>query len=402
MKRLIFYFIIVLIAVWLGLKIQTDPGYVLISYQNWSLETTFWFGCLVIVIGFFILYFLLRVFYNSKILPQRLQNWWHRQSEKRAIRNTDLGIIKFLTGDWSAAEKKLLRAIPHSPNSFVNYLIAAESAQQLGSYKKRDTYLNKACKSSREPAEFAINLFKAQAQIKNQDFEAALAILKKLHNLNPKNALVLKLLRNIYCTKQDWQALHNLLPTLKHYNIFSKQELLELEQQIYLQLLRESKLFSQAQEIWKELPRYLKNDSTLIEDYAKWLITNKCLHEAEELVRNTLKKTWAPFLLKIYAVTNTLKPSKQLSIAEKWLKQHPKDSELLLCLGRICKKQSLWGKARIYLEKYIYINPNNALGYWELGPVLEMFEDSKKALECYKKGLTLSEEIKINSQKIKV
>lgn len=39
-----------------------------------------------------------------------------------------------------------------------------------------------------------------------------------------------------------------------------------------------------------------------------------------------------------------------MQLAESWLKQAPQDAQLLLCLGRLCLRNQLWGKAREYLE----------------------------------------------------
>ena len=42
--------------------------------------------------------------------------------------------------------------------------------------------------------------------------------------------------------------------------------------------------------------------------------------------------------------------TRQLETAERWLAAHDQDATLLYALGRLCERESLWGKAQTYLE----------------------------------------------------
>jgi HemY protein len=48
----------------------------------------------------------------------------------------------------------------------------------------------------------------------------------------------------------------------------------------------------------------------------------------------------------------------------------PRDGALLLTLGRLCRQQQLWGKARSYLEAALAIAPSRA-AHVELAQLLE-------------------------------
>ena len=58
-------FIIILIALLAGVAvvalIETDPGYVLLSYGNYTLESSLWVGLLALALFTFAVYFLLRL-----------------------------------------------------------------------------------------------------------------------------------------------------------------------------------------------------------------------------------------------------------------------------------------------------------------------------------------------------
>ena len=60
MKKILFFLIILALAVWLGLKITADPGYAIFSYAGYSVEMTLWAAVLIIFITLIIFYMLLR------------------------------------------------------------------------------------------------------------------------------------------------------------------------------------------------------------------------------------------------------------------------------------------------------------------------------------------------------
>jgi HemY protein len=68
----------------------------------------------------------------------------------------------------------------------------------------------------------------------------------------------------------------------------------------------------------------------------------------------------------------------------------------LLSLGRLCKHNKLWGKARSYLNASIGIKPHSD-AYKELGQLLEQLNEHSQAVECYHKGLLLAADEKMDS-----
>ncbi len=71
MRRIFWWIIIFLIAVWLGTTIALDPGYVLIAYSHWTVETPLWAFIVGLLLIFFIVFSLLRLSQNIRTLPRR-------------------------------------------------------------------------------------------------------------------------------------------------------------------------------------------------------------------------------------------------------------------------------------------------------------------------------------------
>jgi len=254
-KCLLFYASLLFIAVYLGSKFASHPGYVLFSYQNWSVEISLWFAVLALLLILFIFYGLIKILDSPHAI---LQNW----------------------RIWALCRK------------------AAK--------------------------------FRRLARQAQQGFVALI--------------------------NEDRPCLKSLLPGLRKAKILSSGELAKL-------------------------------DALFLLDYYENLIKTEQYDEVEQLLRRTLKKQWEPRLLAYYGRVKSNKPLKQLALAKSWLQDHENDPNLLLCLGRLSARHSLWGQARDYLQASIRAG-GGAEAYYELAKVLEQLGEQAAALVKYKEALS--------------
>lgn len=387
MKRIIISFLVLLFSVWLGIIMHRNPGYVLVSFHGFSIETSLWFAIIILMVLFLLLYILLRFSSSVKSVVRRIKQWISNRHERRARILTTLGLYDFVEGNLAGSEKKLIRAAKHSDMPLINYLAAAFIAQQQQELKRRDSYLLSAQKIGTDHP-IAVGLTQARLQIFNQQWEEALATLQHLHKLQPKNIFILQLLKQTYLELKDWHGLKFLLPALHKNHAFSAEETNQLELRVYRELLLLGIENNTIEIKWDELPRHLKQHPTLIAIYTEYLLANNKADEAEIILKMILRKVLNDHLLELYAALPSTNFIKKISRAEGWLKANPENAALLLCLGRICKQQKLWGKAKQYLEKSICLKPTPA-AYAELGQIMEMQNDLRGALDFYNKGLQI-------------
>lgn len=386
MMRLLFFIVVLIFAVWLGVLIKNDPGYMLLAFHHWSIEMPLWLGILFIVIAFLIVFWSVRFVACLFGIPDRVRFWSTRRRIRKAHKKTNRGLISLAEGNWAAAEKHLIQASHHTDTPLINYLAAARAAQARGAYDRRDNYLREAIAIDPD-AEVAVGLTQAQLQLEYQQYEQALATLRHLRDLVPHHKYVLKLLANLYQRLNDWASLQELLPDLRRYHVFTAEELQQLSATVLVKRLANCHDDKTANKIWQTMPRFLQHEPELIAHYVPHLIATKP-NEAEELIRETLKKHWDEKLLLLYADILNIDHKKQLGHAEHWLKHHKNDSLLLYVLGKISLQNQLWGKARSYFEASISVKPNVA-SYESLGNLLEKLGDMPHALVCYKNALAL-------------
>jgi len=194
------------------------------------------------------------------------------------------------------------------------------------------------------------------------------------------------LLKQACLELKDWVGLKILLPDLRKRRAFSIEEINQLELKVYSELLLVGRTNNTIEAKWDELPGYLQKHPAIVAIYVEYLLANKECEEAEAILKMVLRKVLDERLLELYATLPSSNPIKKVARAEGWLKENPENPALLLCLGRICKQQKLWGKARQYLEKSACLMKAPAV-YLELGQIMEMQNDLRGALDFYSKGL---------------
>jgi HemY protein len=397
MKWLFGTLLILIAAVSIGLWAYQDSGYVLIARGYKTVEMSLALFIVLTALGFLLSYFALRLAINSWNMPSAFRAWRVRQRRQRARRDMDRGLIELAQGNWVQAERYLLRHARDSDIPLLNYLSAARAAQKQNAPQRRDDYLALAHQSM-HGAGFAVQLTQAELQLVHGQLEQSLATLMQLHATSPKHPHVLYLLARIYQLLRSWDDLRKLLPDLRKQNVLSPADLQQLEQTVYRELLtlatQRGKLDA-LRSSWQQLPKALRQDLELIRHYVRCLLIVHANDDAEQLLRDALKRQWDVDLVYIYGLIEAGDKDRQLTTAETWLKGHENNPVLLLTLGRLCKRNKLWGKARSYLNASLGIKPHSDT-YKELGQLLEQLNEQAEAVECYHKGLLLAAEEKMD------
>lgn len=389
MKRIILLFILLLIAAFLGIWMYQDSGYVLITFQNWSVETTLWILVLAILLTFVVLSFITAILNKIISIPKFLQDWLKNRKIKKARKQTRLGLLAWAEGKWQQAERALIKAAPKSDISLINYLVAAKIAHKQGDYINRDHYLNKA-RDTNFHKQIAVDLMQARLLLDAKQFDNATTILNHLYLQAPKSVYALQLLYEAYLQLKDWDKLQVLFPSLHKHKILPKEELNELEKQIYINLLLNKQHDVIAlHNFWLCIPRHFRHNNEVLLAY----VTGLMQHEQQEimvekLLRYALKKSWDEKLIEKYGLVSGAKPVKQLAFAEYFLNEHRNSAALLLCLGRICKNLQLWGKSQNYFEICMRLKESSTV-YQELGKLMELLNRKESALDYYRKALEL-------------
>ncbi|MEM7563331.1 MAG: heme biosynthesis HemY N-terminal domain-containing protein [Pseudomonadota bacterium] len=392
MSRFIFkLLLVVIIALGAVLLVRDDPGFVLLRYRDYSIETTLAFALVALIILVLALQYLIRLLRGLWRLPGSVQSQSRRRRLDKARRQLTQGLIDLAEGRFEQAENHLVRLVDFSDSPILHYLAAARAAQLQGKYDARDRYLMAAHEANPD-AEIAVGVTQAELQLAHMQTEQALATLSHLHSIAPKHDYVLMLLAKAYYRLEDWSSLVEILPDVRRKKLIKTSELKSMDQAAYRGVLQQSTGSQQAfEQAWAKVPKSTQTDADMMHFYIRLMNKNGWSSKSvEQLLVKSLESQWDDGLIEVYGNFEAADANAQLARAEKWLKEFDHKAHLLLALGRIAMRARLWGKAQGYLEASIgaEATPAACLSLAELFE--QHLQQPDKAAVYFKQGLKLS------------
>lgn len=374
-------------AIWAA---DFEPGFVLLQYGQWSLETS-----LVVFTAIYILlivagYLALRSLVLLKQTPKRINAWKTTQRQKRANRALTRGLITLEEGRWTEAERILVRHATHSETPLLHYLAAARAAQKQQAPERRDNYLRLAHETT-EGADIAVGVVQAELQLSAGQKEQALATLQHLREVAPKHPYVLQLLQSLYQDMDQWQEMQSVLPDLRKRHVLERNEVAALDQEAavgQLQMALAKQDWQKMAEVWEKSSSKARQTEAMLVPYVNGLIQQDQEEQAIAQIEQFMRNNWSDKLVYIYGVLTQGDLLARLATAEKWLKATPDNARLLLTVGRLAKANQLWTKAEEYLQQSIRLDAKGET-YQVLAEVQLALDKNEAAADTYKQGLTL-------------
>jgi HemY protein len=390
--------VVIAVAAVLGVAIAEHSGYVLVAYKNFRYEAGLWVTLALIAV-LWLLWRGISALIRLVTTSTGVVNPWSRRNRSRRVQVAiEHGQLDLAEGRWASAQRHLHRAAEAERQPLLYYLGAARAANEQGLYDQSDSLLERALE--RQPqAELAIALTHAQLQMDRGDTDGALSTLQAMHERHPHNAQALRQLQRLHQQRGDWSAVIRLLPELRKDKVLPAAELAELERRAWGENLtlvahREADGSVGLQSLnraWQQLTSAQRQEPALVLAYAEQLRQLGAQVEAEEVLRAALKRNYDSHLARLYGLVRGADPIRQLQVAEGWLKEHPDDPGLLLTLGRLCLQNSLWGKARDYLESSLRMQ-RNPEACAELARLLAQLGDAERSNQLFQEGLGLLDE----------
>lgn len=397
MRNLLYFIASLLCAVAVAFALHTwlaqynDPGYVLIGFGHWSLETSLTVFTVALVVGFFVLYNFFRLAGVLLRLPGQISKRRRNIKFNRSHDALIAGLFDAADGNWESAEKVLIKHAANSGAPLLHYLTAARAAQSRGALDKRDEYLQKAAEQSSDN-NMTVGLTQAELHMSEQQFEQAIETLSKLQSINPGHGRVLKMMHQAYQHIGDWEGLSKLLPSLQQNKVLMETEVKLLQTKAYSSQLKKAAAQNDEASIqasWEQIPDHIKSLPGIANIYFAAMIAAGAGSRTEESIIKQLGKHWDATLLELYSNIESDNLPRQLQTAEQWLAVYPNDPTLLKTLGKLAQKVGQMEKAEQYLLKSL--NLEASVGVCQLlGEVMFQKDDKDKACQYFKRGLELA------------
>ncbi|MDA9680112.1 hypothetical protein N9U06_01485, partial [Gammaproteobacteria bacterium] len=320
-RGLLLLLIVIAVAGFLGTLIARDPGYVLVAYDGYSMQTSLWV-LVSLFIGFFLAaYLLFWLFGLFRYGNGVVWKWAVAKKEERTSKLTRKGLILLAEGEFDRARKFLDGSRENEEAKGLNFLSAARAANSQGDHQGRETYLRQAIETDPSLSRAAM-IISVELALKRRDSAAALTALNSIKLNGYAAEMKLQALK----MADDWRVSMTAIPELR--------KLLEIESfenEVALTGLRAvAGKDAQLTALFKSLGVNARNSREVLSQYVQSL-SHKA--HAEPLLRAAIKSSWDAGYVVLYgdADFDTLKARRKA--AEGWLKQHEEDSALHYCLG---------------------------------------------------------------------
>ena len=363
-----------------------NPGYVQFVYPPFRMEMSLTLFVLA-QLGIFVLgYLLLRLFIVTLHLPEQVRAFREERAAGKGRAAMLEALSAYFEGRYAAAEKAAVRAMELGEKSGLNPIVAARAAHELHEFEKRDAYLSDA--EGKTLGESTMRLIaKTEFLLDQKQPQSALNSLKELSETGMHKHLgALSLELKAQQQARNWDAVLEVVAQLEKRNAIDKVVAIQLRQQAWLEKLRSHAAdLASLRTLWKSVPAELKLRGKIAAAAAEAFGKLGDCYSAQQLLRESLNAQWDSDLVTLYGECAGSDNIAQIEQAERWLKQHSDDANLLLALGKLCIHQELWGKAQSYLEASLSLQPGQA-AHTALGQLAEKMGKHDQALAHFQKA----------------
>ncbi|MCR9192927.1 MAG: hypothetical protein NXI01_09795 [Gammaproteobacteria bacterium] len=210
--RVLILFGILLASAYVGTWLRYEPGYVLVSFNHWSIESTFWVAVVAVFVFALALHLVLSILKSilrlSKPSPKQNNYDWLDASAKPILSNADVHKLKQQTHLQSLQEciehhnhSELTQLLAHLPKNMKKdpevILLHARSLLRNQEHKRAEEVLRKALKTRLDDS-----LLKLYGQV-SPDY-ARIPVIESLLKKNPKSAALHACLGQLLVAKKLW------------------------------------------------------------------------------------------------------------------------------------------------------------------------------------------------------
>lgn len=357
MKSLFWSLLLAALAIGAALFLQGgygDYGSVVFLVSPWRVDLSFNFFVLLLLAGSFILFVAAYVLVRLADFPARVHAYQQRREERGSYRALREAVRALLEGRFARAEREARVALSAEENAGVASLLGARAAHRMQEYARRDAWLGKAAQDPQ--VRVARLVTGAEMWSESRENERALEALDSLHATGSRHVHAARVALSANAQSGRWQDVLRGVHALAKRHALHPTLVDRLRLRAHRALLTQRRHDPAALETqWNEIAPAQRRVPELALEAARLLGAAGRGEAAASAIEAALNQTWdnpvRVALLDEYARVQAAPVRPRIEQAERWLAAHPSDAVLLRCLGLLCLREQLWGKARNYLAQ---------------------------------------------------
>ncbi|WP_264273235.1 protoheme IX biogenesis protein HemY [Duffyella gerundensis] len=391
MLKVLVLFLLLIAGIVVGPMIAGHQGYVLIQTDNWNVETSVTGLAIILIVALLVilaLEWLLRRLFRT---GAKTRGWFVGRKRRRAHRQTQSALMKLAEGDHKQVEKLLSRNADHAEQPVVNYLLAAEAAQQRGDEARANQHLERAAELT-ENDPIPLEITRARIQLARNEDHAARHTIDRLLEVAPRHPEVLRLAEQAYVRTGAWAALLDILPAMEKSQVSDENHRAALQLQGWLGLMNQAMAEQGSDGLkrwWQNLSRKTRQEPALQVAMADHLIECNDPDTAQQIVLDSLKRQYDERLVLLMPRLKSGNPEQLEKALRQQIKQHGATPLLHSTLGQLLMQHGEWQQASEAFREALKQRPD-AYDYAWLADALDRLHHPEEAAKMRRDGLLLT------------
>ncbi len=371
MRFLLWALVLAVLAVLAALVLQQNQGQLVVLAPPYRIDLSLNLALVLLAMAAAAVYWLGRLVQQFASFPRRVRDYRDRRADVGAQRGLREALKALLEGRFARAERAARNAQALPGIAGLASLIGARAAHRMQEYERRDQWLQQA--EADPDLAIARRVSAAEMWAEQHQNERALQAIEQLHAAGARHIHALRVALAAHLQASHWEQALRILRALDKHRGLHPAASARFRLIANGSLLREAAGDPVALERqWQRVAPADRLIPDLALDAAQLFNRAGQGTLAARALEASLEEHWSERLLDEYARCEGGAPRASLERAEAWLRRHPRSAPLLRCLGRICLREQLWGKARSYLEEgqRLGADPDGSLALAELAEAL--------------------------------
>jgi len=391
MLKVLVLFLLLIAGIVVGPMIAGHQGYVLIQTDNWNVETSVTGLAIILIVALLVILALEWLLRRLLRTGAKTRGWFVGRKRRRAHRQTQSALMKLAEGDHKQVEKLLSRNADHAEQPVVNYLLAAEAAQQRGDEARANQHLERAAELT-ENDPIPLEITRARIQLARNEDHAARHTIDRLLEVAPRHPEVLRLAEQAYVRTGAWAALLDILPAMEKSQVSDENHRAALQLQGWLGLMNQAMAEQGSDGLkrwWQNLSRKTRQEPALQVAMADHLIECNDPDTAQQIVLDGLKRQYDERLVLLMPRLKSGNPEQLEKALRQQIKQHGATPLLHSTLGQLLMQHGEWQQASEAFREALKQRPD-AYDYAWLADALDRLHHPEEAAKMRRDGLLLT------------
>lgn len=391
MIKVLLLFALLLAGIVLGPIVAGHQGYVLIQTDNYNIETSVTGLVIILVLAMVVLFAVEWLLRRIMRTGAHTRGWFTGRKRRRARKQTEQALLKLAEGDYQQVEKLMSKNADHAEQPVVNYLLAAEAAQQRGDEARANQHLERAAELAGNDV-IPVDITRTRLHLARNENHAARREVDRLLEVAPRHPEVLRLAEQAYIRTGAWSSLLEIIPSMAKANVGDEEHRAALEQQAWIGLMDQARADQGSEGLkawWKNQSRKTRRQIPLQVAMADHLIECNDHDTAQQIIIDGLKRQYDDRLTLLIPRLKTNNPEQLEKILRQQIKTAGDRPLLWSTLGQSLMKHGEWQEASLAFRAALKQRPD-AFDYAWLADTLDRQHKPEEAAAMRRDGLLLT------------